>query len=59
MKPRIPLKKYLSSELFERLSMDICGHFPLTARRNKYLLVVSDFFSPSGVRLSLYRIKKQ
>jgi hypothetical protein len=45
MKARLPPRKYLSSEAFERLGIDICGPFPITERGNKYLLVVSDYFT--------------
>jgi predicted aspartyl protease len=45
VKPKLPSKKYLSSQPFERLSMDITGPLNVTARGNKYILVVSDYFT--------------
>jgi transposase InsO family protein len=45
VRPKLPPKKYLSSEPFERLSMDITGPLNVTARGNKYILVVTDYFT--------------
>jgi hypothetical protein len=45
MRPRLPQLKYLSSEPFERIGVDICGPFPITERNNKYLLVVCDYMT--------------
>jgi hypothetical protein len=42
---RPPMKKYLSSEPFQRVAIDILGPLPLTPSGNKYLLVLTDYFS--------------
>jgi transposase InsO family protein/predicted aspartyl protease len=42
---RLPERKFLTTEAFERIAMDICGPFPETPRKNKYMLVITDYFS--------------
>ena len=44
-KNKAPLKQYMSYEPFERVALDIAGPFPRTRKGNKYLLVVTDYFS--------------
>jgi hypothetical protein len=44
-KVRLPERKYLTSEAFERIAVDICGRLPETKNHNKYMLVVTDYFS--------------
>lgn len=40
-----PLKKYVVGVPFERVACDIMGPMPETERHNKYVLVVSDYFT--------------
>jgi predicted aspartyl protease len=42
---QLPERKFITSEAFERIAVDICGPFPITSRKNRYMLVVTDFFS--------------
>jgi predicted aspartyl protease len=42
---QLPERKFITSEAFERIAVDICGPFPTTSRKNRYMLVVTDFFS--------------
>jgi transposase InsO family protein/predicted aspartyl protease len=42
---KLPERKFLTTEAFERIAMDICGPFPETPRKNKYMLVITDYFS--------------
>jgi transposase InsO family protein/predicted aspartyl protease len=44
-KVRLPERKYLTSEAFERIAVDICGPLPETKNHNRYMLVVTDYFS--------------
>jgi hypothetical protein len=53
---RLPERKFLTSEVSERIAVDICGPFPETQRGNKYMLVITDFFSkwvePLAIKIS-------
>jgi transposase InsO family protein len=42
---QLPERKFITSEAFERIAVDICGPFPITSRKNRYMLVVTDFVS--------------
>jgi transposase InsO family protein/predicted aspartyl protease len=42
---RLPERKFLTSEVSERIAVDLCGPFPETKRGNRYMLVITDFFS--------------
>ena len=42
---RGPLQQYNVGPLFERIAVDIAGPFPMTEDGNKYIMVVSDYFS--------------
>ena len=44
-KRRAPLKQYLVGAPMERLAMDILGPLKETPRKNKYVLVVTDYFT--------------
>ena len=44
-KPRAPMQLSVTSKPMERIAMDILGPLPTTARNNKYILVVGDYFS--------------
>ena len=44
-KRRSPLKQYMVGAPMERIAIDILGPFPETARKNKFILVVSDYFT--------------
>ena len=44
-KRRSPLKQYLVRAPMERLAMDILGPLPQTPRGNRFVLVVTDYFS--------------
>ena len=44
-KRRSPLKQYVVGAPMERLAMDILGPLPLTPRGNRFLLVVTDYFT--------------
>uniref|UniRef100_A0A8C6P488 Gypsy retrotransposon integrase-like protein 1 n=1 Tax=Nothobranchius furzeri TaxID=105023 RepID=A0A8C6P488_NOTFU len=43
--PRAPLEQSLTSRPFERIAVDILGPLPETRLRNKYIMVVGDYFS--------------
>ena len=42
---RSPLKQYVVGAPMERLAMDILGPLPLTPRGNRFVLVVTDYFT--------------
>ena len=44
-KRRSPLHQYIVGAPMERLAMDILGPLPLTPRGNRYVLVVTDYFT--------------
>jgi hypothetical protein len=44
-KPRAPMQLSVTSKPMERIAMDVLGPLPTTARNNKYILVVGDYFS--------------
>ena len=44
-KPRPPMQQSVTSKPMEWIAMDILGPLPTTARNNKYILVVGDYFS--------------
>ena len=44
-KNRAPLQPIETGFPFERIAMDIMGPLPKTGRGNKYILVVSDYFT--------------
>jgi len=44
-KRRAPLQQYSVGTPMERLAMDILGPLPITPRNNRYVLVVSDYFT--------------
>ena len=44
-KRRSPLKQYVVGAPMERLAMDILGPLPLTPRGNRFVLVVTDYFT--------------
>ena len=44
-KRRAPLKQYVVGAPLERIAMDILGPLPLTTRGNRYVLVVTDYFT--------------
>ena len=44
-KRRARLKQYIVGSPMERLAMDILGPLPETPRKNKYVLVVTDYFT--------------
>ena len=43
--PCAPLQSSVTSRPFERVALDILGPLPETAAKNKYILVVGDYFS--------------
>ena len=44
-KRRVPLKQYVVGAPMERIAIDILGPLPETPRKNKFILVVSDYFT--------------
>ena len=44
-KPRAKLKQYVVGNRWERIATDICGPFPKSNKNNKFILVVTDYFS--------------
>ncbi|KAK3107787.1 hypothetical protein FSP39_022147 [Pinctada imbricata] len=44
-KKRHGLKSYVVGAPFERIATDIAGPFPITENKNKYILVVTDYFT--------------
>ena len=44
-RPKAPLKLYSVGVPMERLAIDVTGPFPRTQRGNKYILVISDYFT--------------
>ena len=44
-KPTAPLQSQQSSVPLQRVAMDIMGPLPTTARQNKYILVIGDYFT--------------
>ena len=44
-KRRAPLKQYVVGAPLERIAMDILGPLPLTTSGNRYVLVVTDYFT--------------
>ena len=44
-KQRHALQRYTVGARFERIGVDIAGPYPETARKNSYILVISDYFS--------------
>lgn len=43
--PRAPLGTYIVGAPLERIALDILGPLPKTTRGNKYILVISDYFT--------------
>ena len=43
--PVAPLQPIECSRPFEYVSMDVCGPYPVSERRNKYVLVITDHFT--------------
>ena len=43
--PRAPLQSIVASRPFERVALDILGPLPETLNKNKYILVIGDYFS--------------
>jgi transposase InsO family protein len=43
--PKAPMKIYLPGEPGQRIAMDVCGPLRETSAGNKYVLVISDYFS--------------
>ncbi|CAG2194873.1 unnamed protein product [Mytilus edulis] len=43
--PRGPMKQYLVGAPLERVAIDILGPLPETKNKNKYILVITDYFS--------------
>lgn len=43
--PRAPLGTYIVGAPLERIALDILGPLPKTARGNRYILVISDYFT--------------
>lgn len=44
-KARARLKQYVVGNRWERIATDICGPFPRSSNKNKYILVVTDYFT--------------
>ncbi|KII75178.1 Transposon Ty3-G Gag-Pol polyprotein [Thelohanellus kitauei] len=44
-KPKAPLQSDISCRPFERIAMDCLGPLPITSRGNRYIVVVSDYFT--------------
>lgn len=44
-KPRAPMRQYNAGAPTERIALDILGPLPISENGNKYLLVVSDYFT--------------
>ena len=44
-KRRVPLKQYVVGAPMERIAIDILGPLPETPQINKFILVVSDYFT--------------
>ncbi|VDI26371.1 Hypothetical predicted protein [Mytilus galloprovincialis] len=44
-KKRHCMKSYVVGDPFERIATDIAGPFPITDNKNRYILVVGDYFS--------------
>lgn len=42
---KAPMKQYNVGSPFERIALDIAGPFPTTENKNKYMLVVMDYFT--------------
>ena len=42
---RAPLQQYLVGEPMERIAIDISGKWPLSNKKNQYILVVADYFT--------------
>ncbi|CAC5370888.1 unnamed protein product [Mytilus coruscus] len=45
IRKRHHMKSYFVGTTFERVATDIAGPFPVTKNKNKYILVVADYFS--------------
>ena len=43
--PVAPLQPVLCSRAFEMVSMDVCGPYPTSERGNRYILVITDYFT--------------
>ena len=44
-KARARLKQYIVGNRWERIATDICEPFPRSSNKNKYILVVTDYFT--------------
>ena len=44
-KPKTKLRQYQVGYPLDRVGIDIMGPFPLSARKNKYILVIGDYFT--------------
>ena len=44
-RPRAPMSQFNVGIPMERIAYDVCGPFPETDRRNRYVLVVGDYFT--------------
>lgn len=44
-RPKAPMQQYLVGAPWERMALDILGPLPLSKEKNRYLLVVQDYFT--------------
>ena len=51
--PQAPLNTCDIGEPFERIAMDLCGPLPETARGNRYVLVIADYFSKYTIPIAV------
>lgn len=42
---KAPLQRYIIGAPFQRVAMDLTGPFPLSRRRNRYVVVIVDYFT--------------
>jgi hypothetical protein len=42
---KLPIKRYQASEAMQRLAIDMLGPLPITSAGNKYLVIITDYFS--------------
>jgi len=44
-KETVPLGRYVAGEPMERIAIDVMGSLPETARGNKFIVVIGDYFT--------------
>lgn len=44
-RPRGPIKQFIVGGTLEKMAVDVLGPLPASSKRNKYILIVGDYFT--------------